>query len=58
MKRLRRRINGNPGGIIASVLQPPQAVEEDLKDEASVTRDVVVEVSEDPTHCCKIPIGC
>lgn len=51
------RIDGNSGGIIASVLQTPQAIKQDLQNAASVTRDIVIQVSKDSAHFRWILIG-
>lgn len=46
-----RRINGDPGGIVASVLQTAEAIEQDLENEAPISVDIVIQIRENPTHC-------
>jgi hypothetical protein len=55
VRRARRRrgevgVEGDPGGVVAAVLEAAEAVEEDLEDVAALPRHVVVEVGEDPAH--------
>lgn len=50
--RVRRgRINGDPSGIVASVLQTAEAIEQDLENEAPISVDIVIQIGENPTHC-------
>jgi hypothetical protein len=43
-------VEGDPGGVVAAVLEAAKAVEEHLEDVAPLPRHIVVEVGEDPAH--------
>lgn len=44
-------VDGDAGGIVATVLEAAEAMEEDLEDVTPLPVDVVIQVREYPTHC-------
>lgn len=54
---VRRRIDGNSGGIISSVLQTAEAVEEEFQNVAPLSVDVEIQIRENPAHNCRSVSG-
>jgi hypothetical protein len=51
-------VEGDPGGIVAMVLEATKALEEELEDVVVLSRHVVVEVGEYPAHPgCRLAAG-
>lgn len=44
------RIDGDSGGIVPSVLQTAEAIEQNLKNEPPVSVDIVIQIRENSTH--------
>lgn len=43
-------IDGNSGGVVASVLQSPETIEKHLKDITPLSVNIVIQVRKYPTH--------
>lgn len=56
--RSRIGVDGNARGVVAPVLQPPQAIKKHLQYVSPLPRDIVVEVGEDPAHGSLPPSLC
>lgn len=47
-------VNGHTSRVIAAVLQPLQAIQQNVDDELALTRNAVIQIRKDPAHGCKV----